>query len=68
MYKIGDKVEVVTKLLTMDIIMETKVMTITNVYPYRSLFENNKICYRYSCDGNDYIHYPEKRIIRIINQ
>ena len=62
MFEIGDEVEVATKLLTWDIVLESKIMTITKVYPFKSI-PDNKQCYRYACDNNDYINYAEKRIL-----
>jgi hypothetical protein len=57
MYKIGDKLEVATKMLTMDIPYETKIMTVTAVYeqPWQTYY-----CF----GGNNNIQYPSSRIIR----
>lgn len=62
MYSIGDKLEVATKMLTREIVLETKVMTVTEIYPHNGI--DNKDFYMYSFDNNPYIHYPEKRILR----
>lgn len=62
MYNIGDKLEVATKMLTHDIALETKVMTVTEIYQYKGI--DNKDLYMYSFNNNPHIHYPEKRILR----
>ena len=57
-YKIGDKLEVATKMLTMEIPSETKVMTLTGIYGATV----DRLYYTFN--GNSYIHYPPNRILR----
>ena len=60
MYKIGDKLEVATVMLTMDIPWETKIMTLTNIIYSVNIY--------YCFDGNDNHQYPIGRIIRKIEE
>jgi hypothetical protein len=57
MYNIGDKLEVATRMLTIDIPYETKIMTLTKIY-------KTVAGIYYSFDNNEDIHYPVNRIIR----
>jgi len=58
MYKIGDKLEVATKMLTMEIPLKTKAMTLTGIYGTTV----GKLYYTFN--GNDNIQYPPSRILR----
>jgi hypothetical protein len=63
MYKVGDKVEVMTTMYAPGIGI-TQTMEITKVYESNNPFEKGAKIYRYACNGNNYIHYGEGRIIR----
>jgi len=56
MYRIGDKLEVATMMLTAEIPWETKIMTLTNII--------NSVNTYYCFNNNINIQYPAGRIIR----
>lgn len=59
-YKIGDKLEVATKMLTMKIPLETKIMVVTKIID--AGFQKY-----YIFNHNDGVHYPPNRIIRKVD-
>ncbi|MDF2800769.1 MAG: hypothetical protein K0S61_672 [Anaerocolumna sp.] len=60
MYKVGDRLEVKTRLLTWDIPIETKIMTVSRVIkkPWQTYYEFH---------GHKGVHYPESRIIKKVD-
>ena len=60
MYKIGDKLEVATTMLTMEIPWKTEIMTLTKII--------NSVNTYYCFNNDNYIQYPESRIIRKIEK